>query len=310
MAGFSNAQLLAGFGTNRFINQPDIPTWGGPITDPSAYGTQPVIPAPRSMAPAATQEAMSLGNQVYNQLPGYGASVANIGSNIQSETAGQLPEDVKREIAQAAAERGVATGQGAGGPNNNAAYLRALGLDSLNLTNMGQQNLTSFLPTLPGAAVANSGRFSVSPELAQNAAETGAVYRAAPNPAAAAAAGLAAARSGLAAGSAGGTGGGFIPPSMPTSGGAGMFATPNMALGPTGAGTGGTYYGGVYYPPGTSPTGSLDLANGLNKKYGDLVGGGPGDYADEGESNYGEPSDYYSGSAYDDGGYYDSGEGF
>lgn len=328
MAGFSNAQMLAGFATNPYVSQAQPASEGSDpaISNPFAYGFAPSIPTPRSTAPAATSEAMSLGNQVYNQLPGYGGSVANIGSNIQAETGGQLPDDVKRQLQQAAAERGISTGQGAGSPNDNAAYLRALGLTSLDLTNMGQHNLTSFLPSLPGAAVSQSGRFSVSPDLAQNAAEAGAIYGAAPNPAAAAAAKLAAARSGISAGSGSFGGGGFLPPPSGAGhgGGAGLFNSPNLAVGPTGAGSGGTYYGGVYYPPGTSPTGSLDVVNGLNAKYGNLVGGGPGgeadtqhdpyadpgesnwgnpadygDYSDPGASNWGDASDYYSGDAYE-----------
>ncbi len=175
----------------------------------NAFGTKPVLPAPASTAPAATGGAMALGNQVYNQLPGYQQSLANVGGNIASETAGQLPPDVIRQMQQQAAERGIATGTG-GSDNNNAAYLRALGLNSLSLTNMGQQNLSSILPGLPGAQISQNPNFYPTTGQAGEVGQANAVYQSAPDPHAAAAAAMAAAAGGVAAGR-GFAGGGGMP---------------------------------------------------------------------------------------------------
>lgn len=56
--------------------------------------------------------------------------------NISSEFNGELPQDVVNQIAQRGAERGISTGVGSA--NNGAAYLRALGLTSLDLTKQAQ----------------------------------------------------------------------------------------------------------------------------------------------------------------------------
>lgn len=60
---------------------------------------------------------------------------------IKSQLAGQVPEDVKRNLIQGAAERGVATGM-PGAPITNAQYLRGLGLTSLGLQQQGLTNLS------------------------------------------------------------------------------------------------------------------------------------------------------------------------
>lgn len=57
---------------------------------------------------------------------------------VESQLRGQLPTDVINQIAQRAAERGVATGS-PGGPGANAAYLAAIGRSSLDLVGQGQK---------------------------------------------------------------------------------------------------------------------------------------------------------------------------
>lgn len=56
--------------------------------------------------------------------------------NISQGLNGQLPGDVQNQIAQSAAERGISTGIGSA--NTNAAFLRAMGLTSLDLTKSAQ----------------------------------------------------------------------------------------------------------------------------------------------------------------------------
>lgn len=114
--------------------------------------------AARAALPAPAGPGVAAGQAAASQLPGYSTSIANIGGNIQNETAGILPEDVKYQLAQAAAERGVASGS-PGGANTDADYLRGLGLTSLNLTNLGEQNLNAMLPNLPGYALSQNQNY-------------------------------------------------------------------------------------------------------------------------------------------------------
>lgn len=81
-----------------------------------------------------------------------GAGLEGISSsNIRSALSGELDPSVITQIAQQAAERGVATGSPMGA-GSNAAFLRSLGLNSLDLMNTGQDWLTQALnrnPTAP-----------------------------------------------------------------------------------------------------------------------------------------------------------------
>lgn len=120
------------------------------------------IGAPLSTAAGVTDQSIKLGQKQYAQLPGYKNSLANIGRTIESETAGELPADVIRQIQQQGAERGIATGT-AGSASGNAAYLRALGLSSLDLTNLGQANFGKALPLLPG--LSQNASFYTTPGL-------------------------------------------------------------------------------------------------------------------------------------------------
>lgn len=207
---------------------------------------------------------MSLGNQVYGQLPNYAQSLGNIGTNIASETAGKLPADVVTQIAQNAAERGIATGS-PGSNNSNAALLRALGLTSLNLTNMGESNLTSLLPHLPGAGIYQNPAFYPTSGQGYEAQVQNNLNAAAPDPAAAAEASLRAAGAGYGAGR--GSGGGGLPP------------TPNDRPGASGPPA------GVNIPGVTSPLyggggGALDIAQQVMRDHASTVNGG-GNYDTE-----------------------------
>lgn len=81
-------------------------------------------------------------------LPGYANMVGQRSQNTQQMLQGQLPQDVIGQISQQAAERGIGGGQ-AGGPNTNAAFLRALGLNSLDMQNQGSQQLTQSIADTP-----------------------------------------------------------------------------------------------------------------------------------------------------------------
>lgn len=110
-----------------------------------------------------------MGNQALqqynNNLPGYANAVGQRMQNVQSMLEGQLPQDVVQQIAQQSAERGIGGGQ-AGGPNTNAAYLRALGLNSLDLQQQGSQNLSQAIADTPTAELWNPASLWVPSVLA------------------------------------------------------------------------------------------------------------------------------------------------
>lgn len=118
------------------------------------------IPYPNDLAGTATGSAAASGAAAASQLPGYMTSMNNIGTNIASETAGQVPEDVIQQLQQGAAESGSVTGAG-----SNAAYLKALGLTSLGLQEQGLTDLTKILPATPGYETSQNPAFQTSAAL-------------------------------------------------------------------------------------------------------------------------------------------------
>jgi|SRR6516164_3710200 len=103
-------------------------------------------------------QSAALGARIPNATGLETQSSANIGSELQ----GQLPADVLANLRQQAAERGVATGS-PGSPNSDAAYLRALGLTSLDLTQTGESNLTAALARNPAAPIFDPSTQLISP---------------------------------------------------------------------------------------------------------------------------------------------------
>ena len=81
-------------------------------------------------------------------LPNYANMVGSRTENITQQLKGQLPQDVINQIGQQAAERGVSSGS-PGSPNANSAYLRALGLNSLQMQQQGNQNLSGAIADTP-----------------------------------------------------------------------------------------------------------------------------------------------------------------
>ena len=87
-------------------------------------------------------------------LPNYGGMLSQRSKNIGGLLQGQVPTDVVEQIQQRGAERGVATGM-SGGPNGNAAWLRALGLTSLGLQQQGSQQFTQAIADTPVSPLFN-----------------------------------------------------------------------------------------------------------------------------------------------------------
>lgn len=206
-------------------------------------------------------------------LPGYSAMVGKRSENIQSELSGQVPGDVLNSIIQAGAERGILTGS-PGGPNANAAWLRALGLTSLGLQQQGSQDLSRSIADTPVSPLMNPASLYV-PEAADNRS-------------------LAAARAGMGAGrsAAGGYGGAgsVLPSSVDLSG----AAAPPIRYTPPSWQSGNNNGTVVGYGPGGGP-GDIQLGNtignGANYSYSN---------APMGDWYSNQNSDQYSSSSWQD----------
>jgi hypothetical protein len=175
----------------------EIPSWAGSSPGSQgagAYGAIPQLPA--YTKDISTQVGPDVYAQLTRNLPGYqqmvGASSGNIGANL----AGQLSPDVIAQMQQAGAERGIATGTEGSGANN-AAYLRALGLNSMQLQQLGESQLTAAVGRTP---IQQTQTGTQATDLAAQQA----IYNAAPNPAMATQAALSAAMGGMGAGRGGG----------------------------------------------------------------------------------------------------------
>lgn len=169
-----------------------------------AYGSIPAPVNPQSTVGTATANAIGAGLNVYSQLPGYGNDMSNIGANIASETAGQVPDDVITQLKEQGAEGAISTGAA-----SNASYLRALGLTSLGLEQTGLSNLEGILPTLPGAGISQSALFEPTTGQQLEAQQQNSLWASAPDPAAAARLNLQSAGAGIGAGLGSGN---FLPP--------------------------------------------------------------------------------------------------
>lgn len=152
------------------VGTPALGTFNIP---PSGGGAAPTIPPfdPSSQIPGIEQITQAI-NQL-NLTAQQAANAARIpnatGLETQSsnligqELAGKVPADVIALLQQQGAERGAATGMDVSSPNANAAYLRALGLTSLQEQQAGQANLTAALGRNPGAPLTDPSRFVMTP---------------------------------------------------------------------------------------------------------------------------------------------------
>lgn len=172
------------------------------------YGSVPQVPDP------TTSQSKAIGGNVKNlgnlgnlttslnttiaknaalpyqlNLPNYGAMTGQSSNNILSLLKGQVPPDVANQIAQMAAERGVATGS-IGSPNSNTALLRALGLTSLGLQQQGEGELTGAIGRTPTGKQFDPTTFLTTPGDVQSSQYLANLFAAAPDPGAAALAGI------------------------------------------------------------------------------------------------------------------------
>lgn len=127
-------------------NNPMLKSWVGQY---GPGGTNPT--ATPFGAQAASNNAFMTNQSVLPyqaNLPGYANMVGQRSENTLDMLKGQIPDDVVTQIAQGAAERGV-TGGVPQSPNANAAYLRALGLTSLDLMGRGSEELSKSISDTP-----------------------------------------------------------------------------------------------------------------------------------------------------------------
>jgi len=136
----------------------------GPSSLPGYTAPRVNYSTPRSAFDVSTPAGVSAVTQYINQLnrqsqqaalrariPGAQGLEEQSTNMIRQELAGQIPSDVLYRLGQAASERGARTGQGAGGQNEMAAYLQALGLTSIGQQRQGQTDLTAAYGRNPAA---------------------------------------------------------------------------------------------------------------------------------------------------------------
>lgn len=97
-----------------------------------------------------------------SRIPGAAGLEAQSSEMIGQQLAGELPADVMGLIGRRAAETAVMSGR-PGAPASNAAYLRALGLTSLEQQQAGQQNLTAAYARNPAAPIYGAENFAITP---------------------------------------------------------------------------------------------------------------------------------------------------
>lgn len=103
-----------------------------------------------------------------SRIPGGADLESQSSANIGGALRGELAPSVIRNIAQGAAERGVASGNPLGA-NSNADYLRSLGLTTLDLQNRGQDWLSGALARNPAAPIYSAGNQVLTAEQLQQA---------------------------------------------------------------------------------------------------------------------------------------------
>lgn len=283
-----------------------------PRTYSAPYGGIPSVPSPIGSATEAISGDIGNLGQLYRltqgvsgaaaegartqyaaNLPGYTPMMQSASENIAANLEGLVNPDVLNLLGTQAAERGV--GFGPDSPGTNAAYLRALGLTSMGLQNLGQQQLTTAIQRTPIGPMFNPASMLITPEQMQAAALYSSQLAAAPDPAAAARASEQAANRGIVTGA----GAGY---SAPMAGGGrplgAQFNEPGVVVGAA-PGSAGTQIGGVTYYGGQTP----EDASAAWQRWAQGLGGG-GFVSTPEEDNY-----YYTGLTPEDEAFFSGGGG-
>ncbi len=152
---------LPGYDPSVFkITAPEMPAWQNVTAPAVPQNNMDWVRATTEMINQINQQAQVNANAA--RIPGATGLEGQSSANIHNALAGQLPQDVINQIGTAAAERGVSAGS-PWGANANADYLKAIGLNSLQLQNTGQDWLTSALGRNPSAPIFDPGRLVITP---------------------------------------------------------------------------------------------------------------------------------------------------
>lgn len=163
------------------------PAYGGVPAVPSPATTlQQTIAANLGMMPdikgLGRKASAYFWNQTVGRVPGYEDVAAQSMQNIAAAARGEIPEDVKYQLAQGAAERGVSRGGGF----SEADYLRSLGLTSLEQQRYAEGALTGALQRAESVPLFDISKYMLSPQDVYSAQMLSNIYGAAPIPGAAA----------------------------------------------------------------------------------------------------------------------------
>lgn len=234
-----------------------------PTNYDQAYGGIPQVPNPLTTAGDAISGNVANLPGIMELLRAYNPNYDTQQGIIGSELGGNIPDDVRRQIAIRSAERGVGIGSPLS-PNADAALLAAMGLTSLSQVGKGMTNA--------GNLADQSYRFMspmmVTPEQQQANSLLQSIFSSAPIPSAAAAAAMEALRKGIGLGQTslfpgqnrlGGGGGGvqnlgmpasptYPTPSTPFS--ANRYTNPSPVYGPNYSGGPAPFSSGAPYSPG------------------------------------------------------------
>lgn len=217
---------------------------GAPRAYDPAYGGVPNLP--RYSTDTQTTMGPDVQAQMIANLPGYQGAVAADMANIQDMLGGNVAGDVYKQIAQQIGELGIGTGTELS-PANLTAFMGKFGLTSAYNTQLAHQMLTEAMQRTP---IQQMQTQIMTTDLGPQRA----VYAAAPEPGAAAAAALANAQQGINAGygtmpSPRGLGGYTLGASSGTPGYYGAGTSPVAQAGPAqwARSAGGAQYPGMHW---------------------------------------------------------------
>jgi hypothetical protein len=153
--------------TAIFGGRPKVPIWQninltgvGGQQDAAIAGNAQALPGLESLATGVdTFNQDQITQLLNNVMPGFSASSATAGANIQSELSGKIPTDVADTVQSSAAAQALTGGFGGSGLAGNLTA-KDLGLTSLDLTNQGMSSLESWSANLDKMFA--PGEFNVS----------------------------------------------------------------------------------------------------------------------------------------------------
>ena len=153
---FQNPYNRLGLGTT---GQPAATTLPGQATQQN-LSTAPDLTSLTNLVNQLNLQGQQTAN--LGRIPGEAGLEAQSSGNIASLLGGNIPQDVVTQLQQQAAERGVAMGS-PGSDASNSALLRSLGLTSLDLQGLGQQQFSAATARNPVAPIFDPSKMFLTP---------------------------------------------------------------------------------------------------------------------------------------------------